>query len=71
MWGIVLTNAAGETVEALTVEAPFESMHDWCRQVLEARPDAAYARLVSTDGLFDFCYPGRDGDDAASRSTHG
>lgn len=57
MWGIVLTNAAGEAVEELTVEAPFESMRDQCRQALAARPDAVFARVVSTDGLFDFAYP--------------
>ncbi|WP_299177353.1 hypothetical protein [uncultured Brevundimonas sp.] len=62
MWRIVLANAAGETVAELTVEAPFESLRDWCRQSLEARPDAAFARLVSTDGLFAFAYPDRVGE---------
>lgn len=57
MWGIVLTNAAGEAVEELSVEAPFESMRDQCRQALAARPEAVLARLVSTDDLFDFVYP--------------
>lgn len=57
MWGIVFTNAAGEAVGELTVEAPFESMRDWCRQALESRPDAAFARLVSADGFFDYVYP--------------
>lgn len=57
MWGIVLTNAAGDAVGELTVEAPFETMRDWCRYALESRPDAAFARLVSTDGLFEYVYP--------------
>lgn len=59
MWGIVLSNAAGEEVERVTVEAPFEAMRDWCRRTLEGRPDAAQARLVSSDGLFDYVYPER------------
>ena len=31
-------------------------MRGWRRRVLEARPDAVRARLVSTDGLLD-AYP--------------
>ena len=57
MWGIVLTNAAGEAIAELAVEAPFESMRDWCRRAVESRPDAAFARFVSTDGLFEYVYP--------------
>lgn len=57
MWGIVLTDITGEPVGELTIEAPFETMRDWCRRALEGRPDAAFARLVSTDGLFDYVYP--------------
>lgn len=57
MWRIVLTNAAGNAVGELTMEAPFESMREWCRLALESRPDAAFARLVSTDGMFDFAFP--------------
>lgn len=67
MRGIVLTNAAGEAVEKLTVEAPFESMRDQCRQALAAHPDAVFARVVSTDGLFDFAYP--DGAATAASGT--
>lgn len=60
MWEIVLTNAAGEAVGGLIVQAPFETMRDWCRRAVESRPDAAFARLVSKDGMFDFVYPGPD-----------
>lgn len=56
MWGIVLTNAAGEPVDQVTVDAPFESLRDRCRQLLDGRPDAAHARIKSADGLFDFSY---------------
>ena len=62
MWGIILTNDAGEEVDRVTVEAPFEAMRDWCRRVLEARPDASRARLLSTDGSFDYAYPETDRD---------
>lgn len=61
MWGIVLTNTAGEAIDELTVDAPIEAIRDWCRKALEGRPDAVRASLVSTDGLMDYAYPEVDG----------
>ncbi len=57
MWGILLTNAAGEAIDQVVVDAPIEAIREWCRRSLEARPDAVRARLVSTDGLLDYAYP--------------
>jgi hypothetical protein len=57
MWGIILTNAAGEQVDEVTIDAPFESLRERCRNLVEARPDAAQARLRSSDGFFDYVYP--------------
>lgn len=57
MCGIVLTNAAGEGIAELTVEAPFEMMRERCRRAFEETPGAAFARLVSTEDLFEFGYP--------------
>lgn len=57
MWGIVLINAAGEIIEQVVAEAPIEGMREWCRRLIEMRPDAVQARLVSDDDLFDYAYP--------------
>lgn len=57
MWGIVLINAAGETIDQVVAEAPIDGLRDWCRKLLETRPDAAQARLISTDGLLEYAYP--------------
>ena len=57
MWGIVLTNAAGDAIDQVVVDAPIECLRDWCRQALESRPEAARARLVSDDGLLEYAYP--------------
>lgn len=57
MWGIVLINAAGEAIDLVRAEAPIEGIRDFCRRLVETRPEAAQARLVSTDGLLDYAYP--------------
>ncbi|MBB5745724.1 hypothetical protein [Brevundimonas variabilis] len=57
MWGIVLINAAGDMVDSFVLPGPIETIRDGCRRHLEARPDAAQARLVSQDGLLDHVYP--------------
>ncbi|WP_421729067.1 hypothetical protein [Brevundimonas sp.] len=61
MWGIVLTNAAGEAIDQFVFDGPIEGVRDGCRRHLEARPDATQARLVSPDGLLDYVYPERPG----------
>jgi hypothetical protein len=57
MWSIVLTDAAGERLEEILVEAPIEAVREQCRRLVERRPDAAQARLASPDGLLDYAYP--------------
>lgn len=59
MWGIVLTDAAGHPVDRAVVYGPIEAIRDGCRRLLEARPDAVQARLLSPDGLLDYVYPER------------
>jgi hypothetical protein len=73
MCGIVLINAAGEAIDQVVAEAPIDGLRDWCRALLERRPDAACARLISTDGLLEYAYPegdltGLSGHDPSSRS---
>lgn len=57
MWGIVLTNAAGDAIEHLVIDAPIESLRDWCRRTVESRSEAVRARLISKDGFLDYAYP--------------
>ena len=57
MWGIVLIDAAGGRLEEVVFHGPIEAIREGCRRYLEARPDAAQARLVSPDGLLDYVYP--------------
>jgi len=54
-----LTTAAGERVDRLIIDTPFEAKHDRCRLALEDRPDAARSRLVSPDDVSDYVYPER------------
>ena len=57
MWGIVLIDAAGCRLDELVFHGPIEAIREGCRRHLEARPDAAQARLMSPDGLLDYVYP--------------
>lgn len=57
MWGIILTDARGRMIDRILVDAPIEAMRDWCRRILEARPDAARAALESSDDSFAYAWP--------------
>jgi len=52
-----LSNAAGETIEQVVVDAPIAAMRDFCRAALNAAPQAVRGRLLSTDGLLDDTHP--------------
>lgn len=57
MWGIELTDAAGRKIDEVVVSGPIESIRDRCRRLLDVRPDAVSARLLSPDGLLEYEYP--------------
>ena len=57
MWGIELTDAAGRRIDEIIVPGSIDTVRDWCRRAVDGRPEAARARLVSTDGLLEYAYP--------------
>ena len=59
MWGIELRDATGRWIEQVVVCGPIETIRDRCRGLLDARPEAVLARLVSPDGLLEYEYPER------------
>ena len=59
MWGIELTDAAGRRIDEVVICGPIETLRDRCRGLLDERPEAVLARLVSADGLLEYEYPER------------
>lgn len=57
MWGIELIDAEGERVDEVVFPGPLDTIRDWCRSCLDARPDVRIARLKTPDGLLEYVYP--------------